>query len=93
MELFTVTSEIKQGYVLPPLLFITYYIDSIGMEAKLRNENNINTLLFPDVQALIGNTARKLQQHLMMNQECKTNNIRISKDKTETMAIGEKSLP
>jgi hypothetical protein len=85
---FTVTSGVRQGCVLSPLLFIIY-IDSICKEVKQRNEIEITELLFADDQALITDTANSLQQHLIsLNEEGKTKSLRINTDKTEVMAIG-----
>ena len=84
---FKVTSGVRQGCVLSPLLFITY-IDSITKKAKLQNENT-NELLFADDQVIIAYEETELQRHLAsMDIECKNNNMKISIDKTETMAIG-----
>lgn len=82
-----VTSEVRQGCVLSPLLFITY-IDNIAKRAAPQNEN-INNLLFADDQALIAYEELELQHHLTtLDNECKSNNMKINIRKTETMTIG-----
>ena len=72
---FKVTSGVRQGCVLSPLLFITY-IDSITKKAKLQNENT-NELLFADDQATIAYEETELQRHLTSRDiACKNNNLK-----------------
>jgi hypothetical protein len=69
---FKVTSCVRQGCVLSPLLFIKY-IDRISKETNIEISNekstserissNINELLFADDQCLVYDDTHQLQKH------------------------------
>ena len=61
-EWFGVTSELRQGCVLSPLLFIVY-IDRITREATVC-ETELNELLFADDQSLVHKEEGNLQERV-----------------------------
>ena len=85
-EWFDVTSGVRQGCVLSPLLFIVY-MDKITQEANTHPEQ-LNELLFADDQSLIHPDKDSLQAHATrLNNACNKYGMKISTAKTEVMQI------
>ena len=83
-EDFVISTGVKQGCVLSPLLFITY-MDHIN---KTANPNETNELLFADDQVLFHNSIQNLQEHLnILDTTGKQFGMKINIDKTEIMNI------
>ena len=86
---FPITSGVRQGCVLSPLLFITY-MDKITQESTIEKET-INELLFADDQCLIYQQEQELQDHIdTLYCNCKKYDMNINIAKTEVMNIGRK---
>ena len=83
---FDITSGVRQGCVLSPLLFIIY-MDRITKEANLEPEA-LNELLFADDQSLAYESEGRLQEHTSsLNSTCEEYDMKISVNKTETMRV------
>ena len=68
---FPVTSEVRQGCNLSPLLFVIY-IDQITKEANPDPEA-LNEPMFADDQAMMNNDKTQLQEHIdQLNEGCET---------------------
>lgn len=86
---FPVTSGVRQGCVLSPLLFVIY-MDQITKEANPDPEA-LNELLFAGDQAMINNDKVQLQEHTeQLNACCENFDMRISISKTEVMTVSRK---
>ena len=83
---FDITSGVRQGCELTPLLFIIY-MDRITKEANLEPEAP-NELLFADDQSLAHGSEERLQEHTSsLNSTCEVYDMKISVNKTETMKV------
>ena len=68
---FPVTSGVRQGCNLPPLLFVIY-MDQITKEANPDPEA-LNEIMFADDQAMMNNDKTQLQQHIdQLKESCET---------------------
>ena len=68
---FPVTSGVRQGCNLSPLLFVIY-MDQITKEANPDPEA-LNELMFADDQAMMNNDKTQLQEHIdQLNESCET---------------------
>ena len=86
-EWFGVTSGVRQGCALSPLLFIVY-MDKITREANLNYPEDLNEMLFADHQSLVHEKEGELQQHTnSLNSQCENFGMKINISKTETMKI------
>ena len=86
---FSITSGVRQGCVLSPLLFIAY-MDKITQESNSDNDE-INELLFADDQCLIHQNEQDLQHHIdTLNKNCVKHDMKINNTKTEIMNMGRK---
>ena len=91
-EWFEITSGVRQGCVLSPLLFIIY-MDRITKEANTEPDA-LNELLFADDQSLAHTDEQSLQHHTTrLNEECTNYDMKISIGKTETMKISRNPGP
>ena len=87
---FDITSGVRQGCVLSPLLFNTY-MDRITKEANLEPEA-INKSLFADDKSLAHDSEERLREHTSsLNPTCEEYDMKISINKTETMKVSRTS--
>ena len=86
---FPVTSGVRQGCTLSPLLFVIY-MDQITKEAN-PNPGALNELMFADDQAMINADEEQLQEHQdQLNTSCKNYDMNISASKTEVMTVSRR---
>ena len=86
---FPVTSGVRQGCSLSPLLFVIY-MDQITKEANPDPEA-LNKLMFADDQAMMSNDKTQLQEHIdQPNESCETYSMKISTSKTEVMTVSKR---
>ena len=86
---FPVTSGVRQGCNLSPLLFVIY-MDQITKEANPDPEA-LNELMFADDQAMMNNDKTQLQEHIdQLNESCETYSMKISTSKTEVMTVSRR---
>ena len=86
---FPVTSGVRQGCNLSPLLFVIY-MDQITKEANPDPEA-LNELMFTDDLAMMNNDKTQLQEHIdQLNESCKTYSMKISTSKTEVMTVSKR---
>ena len=86
---FPVTSGVRQGCNLSPLLFVIY-MDQITKEANPDPEA-LNELLFADDQAMMNNDKAQLQEHTdQLNASCEKYDMKISISKTEVMTVSRR---
>ena len=86
---FPVTSGVRQGCNLSPLLFVIY-MDQITKEANPDPEA-LNELMFADDQAMMNNDKTQLQEHIdQLNESCETYSMKISTSKTEVMTVSKR---
>ena len=84
-----VTSGVRQGCNLSPLLFVIY-MDQITQEANPDPEA-LNELMFADDQAMVNNDKIQLQEHTdQLNERCETYGMKISTSKTEVMTVSKR---
>ena len=83
---FDITSGVRQGCVLSPLLFLMY-MDRITKEANLEPEA-LNELLFADDQSLAHESEERVQKHTTsLNSTYEEYDMKISVNMTETMKV------
>ena len=86
---FPVTSGVRQGCTLSPLLFVIY-MDQITKEAN-PNPGALNELMFADDQAMINADEEQLQEHQdQLDTSCKNYDMKISASKTEVMTVSRR---
>ena len=86
---FPVTSGVRQGCNLSPLLFV-FYMDQITKEVNPDPEA-LNELLFGDDQAMGDNDKIQLQEHTdQINERCETYGMEMSTSKTEAMTVSKR---
>ena len=86
---FPVTSGVRQGCNLSPLLFVIY-MDQITKEANPDPEA-LNELMFADDQAMMNNDKTQLQEYIdQLNESCETYSMKISTSKTEVMTVSRR---
>ena len=86
---FPVTSGVRQGCNLSPLLFVIY-MDQITKEANPDPEA-LNELMFADDQAMMYNDEKQLQDHTdRLNASCENYDMKISVSKTEVMTVSRR---
>ena len=85
-EWFGVTSGVRHGCVLSPLLFIAN-MNKIAREANC-NPEDLNEMLFANNQSLVHEKEGELQEHTnSLNTQCENFNMKISISETETMKV------
>ena len=85
---FPVTSGVRQGCVLSPLLFIIYMDSIIKIDDTTKETNEVKELLFADDQCLIQNDCNNLQKHIdLLHKNCLKHDMKINKEKTEVMCV------
>ncbi|XP_076439325.1 uncharacterized protein LOC143278160 [Babylonia areolata] len=85
---FPVTSGVRQGCNLSPMLFVIY-MDQITKEANPDPEA-LNELMFADDQVMMNNKTQ-LQEHTdQLNTSCKNYNMKISVSKTKVMTVSRR---
>ena len=83
---FDITSGVRQGCVLSPLLFIIY-MDRNTTEANFEPKD-LSELLFADDPSLAHESEERLQEHTSsLNSTCEVYDMKISVNKTETMKV------
>ena len=86
-EWFEVTTGVKQGSVLSPIIFITF-MDYIGRLVSRRMGDDAEILGYADDLALISHSREVLQRFLnVWDEELKNNGMMISRTKTEVMFL------
>ena len=84
---FPVTSGVRQGWNLSPLLFVIY-MDQITKEANPHPEA-LNELM--DDQAMMNNDKTQLREHTdQLNESCETYGMKISTSKTWVMTVSKR---
>jgi hypothetical protein len=89
---FNITTGVRQGCVLSPLLYIIY-MDKISSDVN-SNQYTLNELIFADDQCLIYPNEKELQEHLYALEDgCHQHNMKISSTKTEVMKFARVPTP
>jgi hypothetical protein len=90
---FKISSGVRQGCVLSPLLFITY-MDRITKSANENNNSDIHELLFADDQCIVYESEYDLQEHVTaLNNSCTDYDMKLNTTKTETLKINKIKEP